>query len=52
MPERKHAGPVGAPCAGCGLYLTMRSARQRADAHRHRNGCAAYQRALTERRAS
>ncbi|QIG59104.1 hypothetical protein SEA_FRANSOYER_96 [Microbacterium phage Fransoyer] len=48
----KHPGPLGAPCAGCGQYLTMRSAQQRAAAHRHRNACPAYQRYVTERRAS
>lgn len=47
-----HPTPIGARCAGCGLYLTMRSARQRAAAHIHRNACAAYQRYVTERRAS
>lgn len=49
---QKHAGPMGTRCAGCGRYLTMRSASQVRAAHRHRNACPAYQRYVTERKAS
>lgn len=52
MAARKHAGPMGACCAGCGQYLTMRSAAQVRDAHRHRNACPDYQKYLTERRSN
>ena len=52
MASTKHAGPMGACCAGCGTYLTMRNRAQVRAAHHHRNACPAYQRYLTERRAS
>lgn len=47
---RKHAGPMGAPCAGCGKYLTMRDATQRKAAHSHRVSCRAYQEYLNTQR--
>lgn len=39
---RKHPGPMGAQCAGCGQYLTMRDAAQRKAADAHRAGCTQY----------
>ena len=39
----KHPGPMGASCAGCGTYLTMRDATQRKAAQQHRDNCAKYQ---------
>lgn len=38
----KYTGPHGAPCAGCGAYLTMRTTAQRAAATTHRANCTAY----------
>lgn len=49
MSARKHPGPLGACCAGCGTYLTMRDASQRAAAQAHRDTCPAYAAFITAR---
>ena len=49
---RKHPGPMGAPCAGCGAYLTMRDAHQRKAAQAHRDGCRPYAAYMAARTAS
>ena len=46
----KHPGPMGASCAGCGKYLTMRDAQQRKAAQQHRDSCAEYQRFMHDRK--